>query len=533
MTLQLYSERDPLKSWHEHQDGGTFSSVLPRHTVLDPRSSLLKHEHADEETDVLVVLKTAQSEEELRHLLPNLELVLSAHATDAVPQGAGNAASASGKHDLASKSFSGSSFVTVVSVGDNAYAIWKPILPLSRPRARLQRPAIYFTATLRIDPSVLHNPKENQKEYLKSYEPLPENILEPFQHDPVLRHANVYLSETRITKVAPKPPSVADVVKPIRGASKRAYPAVPALFTMIRFSALPDATIASLHVETSRLIAGTIRLTKVNIGVRDSVVEEITTLPLPMETRGGDETIFLYKLLRKGTLPGNVHKTESTAPAVEVLIEADVALDQGSNISLNVCWKTDADISTYALKPSYTWSRPLKTSSHHKSLSMQSVVRPSSRDAGVGEGEAKGGVIFTFVCPAAAQQNEEFQMSIKCLNRSDRQRRFALVILQPRKPLVAPLAGVTHAESDLVAKVINAPPLARIRAPDVLDLNPDVRIGPLPSGACFETHMSFRALTTGVLDLGTLRIVDLDSRQRVDVQDLPDVVALEAGLRET
>ena len=71
----------------------------------------------------------------------------------------------------------------------------------------------------------------------------------------------------------------------------------------------------------------------------------------------------------------------------------------------------------------------------------------------------------------------------------------------------------TSEDTNLIASIFNAPPLERQKPPDVLDLNPDVRIGPLPPGACYETELRFRAMTTGVLELGAVRIVDVDSRQ--------------------
>ena len=102
------------------------------------------------------------------------------------------------------------------------------------------------------------------------------------------------------------------------------------------------------------------------------------------------------------------------------------------------------------------------------------------------------------------------------------------MMAQPRKPrLVMQSITSNNDVSDLVASVFRTTPLERSRPPDILDLNPDVKIGPLPPGACFEAHMSFKALRSGVLDMGTLRIVDLDTRQTIDVRELPDIIALE------
>jgi hypothetical protein len=39
--------------------------------------------------------------------------------------------------------------------------------------------------------------------------------------------------------------------------------------------------------------------------------------------------------------------------------------------------------------------------------------------------------------------------------------------------------------------------------------------------------MEFRAVATGPLDLGIVRILDLDTKRTVDVLELPDVIALE------
>ncbi|SMQ46823.1 unnamed protein product [Zymoseptoria tritici ST99CH_3D7] len=480
----------------------------------------------DERAKILIILKTSETEENVREILPSIELVVTAHATDAVPQGNGNVASASGKHDLSSQTFSGSSFLDVVSVGDHTYVVFEPTLPLPRPRARLQRPAVYFTATAKLAADVRRASRRNQKDYLKSYEPLPANVLEPLNHDPALRNSNIYLSETRVTKVTPpKPVNLDDVIKPIRGASKRAYPAVPALFTRIRYSTLPDSIIASLHVETSPLIAGTVDIKGVDFSLDKSPIEPLTAVALPLQTHSGDETIFLYGI------PSRSPKPSSQPRSLSATIDAVAKLAQGSIVNLSIVMDThldysDADTSS---KKTYTWSRPMNASSHHKSLSIQSINRPPTRDT-ISSTAPEPGVIFTFTGPATTVVNQDFTLQVQCNNRSPRSRRFALVMLQPRKPhRSTALSQNTQPDTaDLIANIFNAPPLERIKPQDVLDLNPDVRISPLPAGACFDTMLKFRALKVGVLDLGALRIVDLEERRVVDVRELPEVVALEA-----
>lgn len=465
--------------------------------------------------------------------MSDLELVVAAHATDAVPQGSGNAASASGKHDLSSDSISASDYVDIVALEDKTYVIWKPRLHLSRPRTRLQRPAIYFTAHLTIGNPRQKLPQVQRDPYLRSCEPLPANILEPFQFDPALRMSEVFLSEARITKVAPKAANLADVVRPIRGATKRAFPAVPALFTRIRYSTLPDAIIASLHLEISPVIAGIVRITKINLEIPSAELEDMTKVALPLGTRGGDETIFLFKILPahgiRLPLSGDLSQ-------LSISIRADASSDQGSEIAFDIDWQAHVDLSHQWQKPTYRWSRPISTSSHHKSLSVQSLSKPSP-DAGTRASSTEvscsegGGVTFNFTGPAPSTivASSEFKINVHCNNRSTRPRRFGLMMIQPRKSRLVPSSiASSSADTDMIAGVFRAPPLEKNKLSDTLDLNPDVRIGPLPPGACFETHMKFKALKSGVLDLGTLRIVDLDTRQTVDVRELPDVIALAA-----
>lgn len=478
----------------------------------------------DEQANVVLVLRTSEHEDRVREILPRLELVLSAHATDAVPQGSGNAASASGKYDLDSKTIAANTFEELVTVAEKTYIVWRPTLHLSRPRVRLQRPAIYFTANLTFANESTKGSRGAQHDYLDSFEPLPANVLEPLQFDPALKNTDVSLPESRITKVAPRAPRLHDLVKPIRGATRRAFPAVPALFTKIRYSALPDAIVASLHLETSQIIAGVVTVHYVAVEVANARVEHLTDVNLPLATQGGDETVVVYKIYRDRAKQTTADGDTRT---LTVSVSAKALLDQGSTIDFELKWQAQVNLSTpLGNSSSYRWSRPLSVPSLHKrGSSVPSSSGVLSNEPSQKSTADEAGILISISGPATVANGSDFIMSLQCCNRSSRARRFAVVMLHPRLGNADP-KHTAVVDAGLIAKVFNAPPMDVAKRLDVVDLSPEVRIGPLASGACFETQLKFRTMSTGVLNLGTMRVLDLDTRQVVDVRELPDIVAL-------
>lgn len=473
-----------------------------------------------------LILRTTLGERAARSLLGSIEIELAAHATDAVPQGHGNAASASGKHDLTSRIISGLEISNVLFAGEQTYIIWKPTLHLPRPKVRLQRPAVYFTAIINLASNALNASKSSRSDVLQSYETLPTNVLEPLQFDAALRGSSVYLPEDRITKVLPASATAGEGARPIRGATKRAFPILPALFTRVRYSVLPDALTASLHLETSQLVGGSLSITDASLDIRDADVRHLASSPHSKTLFAGDEVVNLYKLIPR------VRSGTTTNTPVSVKIKATVNIERNSSVGLEVSWQAHVDLTKVALKPTYKWSRPLSGGSLRPPSrpSLQAGNRPSSDGIDQGALSSERGMTFNFTAQLAVTTGEHFTIGVHCINRSNRTRRFALVVLHARRQHPSKhLTAFSLESADLVASIFNAPHLERTKSPDVLDLNPDVRIGPLPPGAVFETHLKYRAMASGSLDLGVIRIVDLDTRQTVDVRELPDIIALESA----
>jgi hypothetical protein len=442
-----------------------------------------------------------------------------------VPEGPGNSAAASGKHDIASTKAPATSDVDLVTVKDHTYVIWKPTLHLVRPRIRLQRPAVYFTVNLGLKSSNSTTAPNSEKQYLPSFEPLPANVLESLHHDPSLGSSarEIHVSETRVTKVSPSAAQLEDTPRPLRGATKRAFPAVPAFSMRIGYSALPDATIASLHVETSPLITGDVHLDGFRLELPGTTVHDLNQAVQSQRLKAGDEVVLLYRIERSSS---EATQTSSSMDLASVSIEATAHMDPDSSVQIKTQWQAQVDVSRDQKSMPYKWSRPLSAGNiAHKRMLSQNSSRPSVHE--VTHNSAKEGeIIFTFTAPATTKQGSIVEILVQCLNRSNRSRIFALVITQRRgsttsmKPRFNRRAG-----SNDTAITVGRHEFAEQHK--VLRLTPDVRIGPLTAGACFETSLKYQTMGAGVIDFGTIRVIDLESKQTLDIAELPDVVALE------
>lgn len=422
--------------------------------------------------------------------------------------------------------------VDLVTLGNHTYVVWKPVLHLVRPRARLQRPAIYFTANLNLKNGSSTTASEPEKQYLPSFEPLPANVLESLHHDPALASFGdqISVSETRVTKVSPSAAQLEEVARPLRGATKRAFPAVPAFFMRLGYSSMADAVIASLHVEVSPLITNDLLINDVRFGMPDTAVQSFNETVWPQRAQPGDEVILLYRIEKQA------HDASVSTKAMDlalVSLQATASFDKHSHVDIETQWQAQVDMSHSSKPTSYKWSRPLSaTYSTHRRMASQSSSRPSLHE--ISHLSSKDGeIIFTFTAPPTAIQGSDVEIQVQCVNKSNRSRRFALVTAQRRgsaTSTIKPRFEKRLGSNDTAVKANTTHDITSQEAAEqhrVLTLTPDVRIGPVTAGACFETSLRYHTTGAGVLGFGTIRVIDLESRQTLDIAELPDVVALE------
>ena len=500
----------------------------------------------------MLVLKTRATDEEVVGLLPRLQIVLSAYATEAVPSGTLNASSASGKHEVGSVTVPAAHPADVLASHGHTFIVWKLKLHLPYPRARLQRPAIYFTASVGPSPESLSASRVTTQEVLVPFESLPANILEPLNSSYGTGSAQkyIYLPEDRLTNVPTRPAKATDAPTPLRGASKRAFPVVPALFAKIKLSPLPKSVIISLHVETSQVIAGTFSLDNVAISVSDARVDWLNAVSWPQSSHAGDEIVLLYELTPCWPTAEQPHPKTGTVE-ISVLIEAQATLNHGSSIHLESKIQTGVDLTPKKEdRVVATWQRgPEGVMNHLTHYNNQQHLNSTILCAPGPTAGAVDGLGFKFSCPPTVQVGEDFDLAITCENASTRARYIVVepthschLPRQPRpaKRTMTSLASTAPPDNPtIVASIFHVPEVRPSehahrdeKEKSVSDNGNAAAFLEVAPGTSNEKYLRIKPLVAGFVNFGTFHIMDLDSKHVVWVKALPDVVALEPEIND-
>jgi len=166
---------------------------------------------------------------------------------------------------------------------------------------------------------------------------------------------------------------------------------------------------------------------------------------------------------------------------------------------------------------------------------------------------SKQDLTVTFTGPSRVYVGETFTWSVFVVNRSSRTRKLALLIPPKRKrvgdgkTLPATPAGADPPEPVIDESMVYQSHKSRYLEPaELVPLVHDVRIGcaldspppaqlyrtdtyvcsPLMPSACHTTELSFVPLTTGLLSLEGVRVVDLNTNETTECKELPSIVSV-------
>ncbi|KAL3428053.1 hypothetical protein PVAG01_01562 [Phlyctema vagabunda] len=447
--------------------------------------------------------------------------------------------------------------------------VWKVLAFLARPRLRLQNPSVVFSASANLKPLEQIQSDALIQEYLPSQIPSGVNLLEAFSDDPALGGVKPHLSALRVSRVAPATQTTRDMMRPFKNISRRSMKIFPAINARIKYSR-PSTTptnpsiIASLDVDITSYTNCNMTLKKVEMKIMGGHVENlngIKGLLLPIECSPQDDVTFLYRIIPDDMDIAN----KSQIRVLEVSVEAcaDVVKDLCQPL-VSMQWTTALDF-TPPVNPGFgTPTQPIVRQHRPSQLSLNSSFDtiPTVSSLSINRPDALPavelttrhersssipdfGVTMTFIGPPLEDPIHAgipFSWSVFIVNRSDRSRKLALMVLPTRhrsdarvmRPPSTSYGGV-HKDIKVADAVVDENIVhamqrnAALESAEVICLNTDIRVGPLAPSACHMVDMTFIALKDGFVEIEAIRVVDLGTQEHVDIKDLPSIIVSPQG----
>jgi hypothetical protein len=442
--------------------------------------------------------------------------------------------------------------------------VWKISAFLIRPRLRLQNPSVVFAASAHLKPGEQLQNETLKEEYLPSQIPSGINLLEAFSDDPEMGGIKPRLSALRIARVTPAIQASRELLRPLKNISRQSVRVFPAINARVRYSR-PNTTptnpsvIASLDVDITPFSNCEITLREVNLKINGGSVEDlniVSGMTLPVTTLPQDDLTFLYRLL-----PDDLDATnKSQVRILDISITATAIVSAVCQPQILMQWTTSLDFTPpvnpgfgHATQPIQRPHRPAQLSIGGGSAfetptaSSLAVTRPDalpsidvttrhSRNSSI----ADFGVTMTFSGPTddiPIYAGVPFVWSVFIVNRSDRPRKLALMVIPKRRRTEAritrpPSTGYGGSRRDpKVADAIVDENIVHamqknsaVDSTEIVCMSTDTRVGPLAPSACYEVELKFMALKVGIVGIEAVRVVDLGSQEHVDIRDLPSIL---------
>lgn len=264
------------------------------------------------------------------------------------------------------------------------------------------------------------------------------NLLQSFDTDPALAGIHPRLSAMRISKIAPTAPVSKELVRPIRTGQRRLFRTLSALVWRMRYSKthapVGDASLlGSLDLETTNIPGCSVDITNIDLNIEDGSISPVIKRSFPMsDLKPGDQITYVYRVspdlsVERG--PGR------EGHMLLLQMKVQVALADGSRPKLDIQWKSavdfTADHSTSFVKAAHRLSNPAMQPP--KPLNPDALPQDSQSQQGDGTENAPINVVLTLSGPDKVHVGDTFNWEVFMVNRSDKARKLALLVIPKRK----------------------------------------------------------------------------------------------------
>ncbi|KAI4675886.1 uncharacterized protein J4E84_009861 [Alternaria hordeiaustralica] len=522
--------KSEIDSWDGAADDN--GSILP---FLAQRNVLL----LDELLAVYVVFQTPLLDEAtLKSYLARLVINVEAFAFSTVPPSDQDPKATPPKEVIFSGTINHTDEPTVVNHGEgesaHTYVIWKVDVFIARPQGRFHKPAVYFQPTASFKPEEKPQKDASEDDYLPSGVPTPLNLLQSFEYDPALVGVHPRLSAMRISKVTPTAPAAKEMARPIRNGQRPLFRVLPPLIWRIRYSriqaSISDLSLmASLDLEVAQFATYDVRIKKVNLALHGGKVQKLNDeLDTTTSHKPGDQLTFLYKI-RPDIGTDGTPALGSKGHYLTLNVEANVTMSDHCHPDIAIEWKTPVDFPSEQALSLAKASRPSSsTTQSANAANPDALVTQDTQDQPEQDASHNDvNVTLTVSGPPSVKVGEIFTWDVFIVNRSDKTRRLAVLVIAKRPrdsgkhkshPSVSSVGGPRADKKELFGTAVVDENVvyakqksARTDTADLICLTTDIRLGQLSPGSCYTADLKFLALSAGVFTRHRL-LYQLNSR---------------------
>lgn len=293
--------------------------------------------------------------------------------------------------------------------------------------------------------------------YLSSGVPASINLLESLKSDPLLRGTQPLLSAWRLSPIGSTDNDIDSGDQSLRVASQGSFRALQPLTARVRYSKSSicvgkPTVFTCLDIETAPFCNHDVIITAFSMSLFEGSAVDLSPtdgLKLPISCRPKDNPIFIFRLIPNRGFD-DMPNPDSASGVLEIAVKANVVVSETCRPRIEMHWKTAVDFSI-ALNPSYgALGQPLQrkqrpaslpitpgTSSQNEAASTALEADPA--DAGQNlvrqptTASSALGITITFTAPSTVQVGKPFCWDVFVVNRSDKPRRLAIMVIPKRK----------------------------------------------------------------------------------------------------
>ncbi|KAF2856154.1 hypothetical protein T440DRAFT_494962 [Plenodomus tracheiphilus IPT5] len=533
--------KEALSSWDgtvDEENGSILPFLSQRHVIL-----------LDELLSVYAVFRTPSLEDDvLESYLSRLLVHVEAYAFSTAPSQDQDLKTVPPKELIHSGTVTSANEPQVIRHGEGdraySYVIWKVDVFIARPQGRFHKPVVYFQPTASFKPAERIKKDSTEDEYLPSRVPTALNLLQAFENDPALAGVHPRLSAMRISKITPNAPVAKEMVRPIRNGQRPLFRILPALIWRMRYSRVATSVsdmslLASMDLEIAQFATHEVRIKEVSLKLNGGEVKTIADSTNATALRKpGDQLTYTYKIKPDVGADGTP-SLGNKGHFLTLSISAIVLISRDCQPDIAIEWKTPIDFvsekNSNAIKAAHRLSK--HTSQDLKAPNPDALPAPDTQSPQELEAQSNYiNVTLTISGPPQVQVGEMFTWDVFMINRSDKTRKLAILVIAKRKRdyegrPTSSRAGVRDAEKrELLAPAVVDENIvyakqksSKKETAELVCLTTDIRLGSLSPGSCYTASLKFLALSVGVLSVESVRVIDLATNETADIRELPSI----------